>query len=108
MARARFGRAWRQDVDRFLNRIDGALGRARAMGDQILGAVEIEPADLADARRDQQVRRIAGKAGAGDAVLHDVEGIDHDAGNARSTAAAEELPLHGALDRKQPAEAALW
>ena len=86
---------------------DGALGGARAVGDQIVGAVEIEPADLADAGRDQQIRRIAGKPRAGDAVLHDVEGVDHDGGNARSSAAAEELALHGALGGEELAEAAL-
>ena len=86
--------------------LDGALGGARAMRDQIVGAVEIEPADLTDAGRDQQIGRIAGEARAGDAVLHDVEGIDHDGGNARPSAAAEKLALHGALGGKQSAEAA--
>ena len=85
---------------------DGALGGARAMRDQIVGAMEIEPADLTDAGRDQQVRRIAGETGAGDAVLHDVEGIDHDGGDAGPSAAAEKLALHGALGRKELAEAA--
>jgi hypothetical protein len=55
-----------------------ARSAARAMGDQIVGAVEIQPADLADPGRNQKVRRIAGQPGAGDPVLHDVEGIHHD------------------------------
>src|SRR6202042_817768 len=99
-------RAWRENVDRFLDRLDGALGGARAMPYQIVGAVEIEPADLTDAGRDQQIRRIAGQARAGDAVLHDVEGIDHDGRDARPSAPAEKLALHGTLGREQPAEAA--
>ena len=85
---------------------DRALGGARAVRDQIVGAVEIEPADLTDAGRDQQIGRIAGEAGTGDAVLHDVEGIDHDRGDARPRAATEELALHGSLGGEQPAEAA--
>src|SRR5712675_2107770 len=82
------------------------LGEARAMRDQIAGAVKIEPADLTDTGRDQQIGRVAGKARTGDAVLHDVEGIDHDGGDAWPSAAAEKLALHGALGGKQPAEAA--
>ena len=75
------------------------------MGDQILGAVEIKPADLADARRDQQIRRIAGQPRAGDAVLHDVERVDHDRGNAGPAGTAEKFPLHGALGREQFSQA---
>src|SRR5882762_2728458 len=100
------GRSRCQNVDRLLDGIDGALGGARAMRDQIAGAVEIEPADLTDTGRDQKVGRIAGKAGAGDAVLHDVEGIDHDGGDARPPVAAEKLAFHGALGREEFAEAA--
>jgi len=98
--------ARRQNIDRFLDRVDGALGGARAEGDQVAGAVEIEPADLADAGRDQEVRRIAGEPRAGDAVLHDVEGIDHYRGDAGASAAAEKFALDGTLGRKQPAKAA--
>ena len=47
------------------------------------GAMEIEPADVADMRRDVHVRRIAGKPHAGEAVLHDVERFDHDGRKAR-------------------------
>ena len=76
------------------------------MFDQIIGAVKIEPADLTDPGRDQQVGRIAGEPRPGDAVLHDVEGVDHHGGNARPAAAAEKFALHGALGRKKLAEAA--
>src|SRR5450631_170583 len=100
------GRSRCENVDRLLDGIDGALGGARAMRDQIAGAVEIEPADLADPGRDQQVGWIAGQARPGDAVLHDVEGIDHAGGDARSLAAAEKLALHGPLGREEFAEAA--
>src|SRR6185312_3671611 len=95
-----------QNVDCLLDRIDGAFGRAHAVGDQLVGAVKVEPADLADAGRDQQVWRIAGQPCAGDAVLHDVEGIDHDRGDARSSTAAEELTLHGALGGEELSDTA--
>src|SRR5690348_15550274 len=70
--------------------------------------MEVEPADLADTWVDQEVRRVAGEARAGDAVLHDVEGIDHHRGDAGPAAAAKKLALHGSFGREQPAEAALW
>ena len=76
------------------------------MGDQIVGAVEIEPADLTDPRRNQQVRRITGEPRAGDAVLHDVEGIDHHRRDAGASATAEKLALHGTLGREEFAKAA--
>src|SRR3954469_3461666 len=91
----RLARARGEDGDRFLDRFDGAFGGARAMSDQIVGAVEVEPADLADPRRDQEVRRIAGGPRPGDAVLHDVEGIDHHRGDAGTSAAAKKFALHG-------------
>src|SRR5260370_12613712 len=52
--------AWsrRENVDRFLDGVDRALGGARAMRDQIVGAVEIGPADFADAGGDQQITPI--------------------------------------------------
>src|SRR5689334_25335595 len=68
--------------------------------------MEVEPADLADAGRNQQVGWIARQACAGDAVLHDVEGIDHHGGDAGPATAAEEFALHGALGREELAEAA--
>src|SRR3954464_9027173 len=69
--------------------------------------MEVDPADLADTRCDQQVRRIARKARTSDAVLHDIEGIDHDAGDTWPSPGAEELSLHRALSRKQLAESPL-
>src|SRR4051794_26920184 len=80
--RARLARYRGDHVDCFLDLFEGALGGSRAMGDQIVRAVEIEPTDLTDARRDQQIRWIAGEPRAGDAILHDVESIDHDRGDA--------------------------
>ena len=35
--------------------------------------MEVEKADMADARRDVDVRRVAGEPHAGEAILHDVE-----------------------------------
>ena len=63
--------------------------------DGVGGAMEVEPADRADFRRDQNVRGIAGHARARDPVLHDVERLDHDGRNAGPVAAAE----HGAQQR---------
>ena len=42
------------------------------------GAVELEEPDRRQLRRDHHVGRIAREARAGDAVLRDVEGVDHD------------------------------
>ena len=53
--------------------------------------MEIEPADVAEPRADQDVRRIAGEPRARDAVLHDVEGLDHHGRNAGPAAAAERI-----------------
>jgi hypothetical protein len=39
--------------------------------------MEIEPADVTDVPGDLHVRRIAGEPRAGQAVLHDVERLDH-------------------------------
>lgn len=70
-----------ENFDRFLDSFDRALRGALSMRDRIGGAVEIEPSDLPDARRDQEVGRIAGKARARNAILHDVERIDHHRGD---------------------------
>ena len=51
---------------------------SRADLDRLVGAMEIEPADAAKPRADQHIGRIAGEPRARDAVLHDVEGLDHD------------------------------
>ena len=55
-------RARCENVNRFLNGIDGAFGGARAVRDQGVGVMEIEPADLTDAGRDQKIGRVAGEA----------------------------------------------
>src|SRR5258705_6640769 len=77
------GRSRCQNVDRLLDGIDGALGVARAMRDQVAGSVEIGPADLTDTRRDEQGWRIAGKAQTGDSGLREGGSIDHYRGGAR-------------------------
>src|ERR1700710_1019323 len=93
--RPRLARYRGDHLDRFLDRFDGAFGRARAVRDQIVGAVEIEPADLADAGRDQEIWRIAGKPRPGNAILHDVESIDHHRGDAWPPSCAKKLALDG-------------
>src|ERR1700733_1477855 len=45
--------------------------------DQFVGAMELEHADVADLELHQGVRRIAGQPGAHDAVLENVESVDH-------------------------------
>ena len=72
-----------------------AAGRDFATLDEFVGVVEVEEADAMQPRRNEGVGRVAGKAGAGDAILDDIEGIDHDGGDARYVLAfAEELACH--------------
>src|SRR5262245_18867714 len=59
------------------DRVERALGRLGAECDRLLGAVELEQADPAEPRIDEHVGRIAGEARPSDAVLNDVEGVDH-------------------------------
>ena len=68
--------------------------------------MEIEPADVTDARADHDVRRIAGEPRPRDAVLHDVEGVDHHARNAGAAGAADELALERMLGAEHGAETA--
>ena len=67
--------------------------------------MEIEPADAAEPRADQHVGRIAGKARAGDAILHDVEGFHHHGRNAGPAAPSEKLPAQRVLAAEQAAQA---
>src|SRR5260221_10015481 len=60
-------------------------------------AVKIEPTDRPQPRRYQHVRRVPGEPGAGDAILHHVEGLDHHARNARPFGCAEQLVLERSL-----------
>ena len=46
--------------------------------------MEFGQADMAELRLQRQVRRVAGKPRARNAVLDDVEGLDHDAGDAEA------------------------
>src|SRR5262245_6835085 len=56
-----------------------ALRRQHATLDQGVRLVEIEKAELRQPWRNHHVGRIPGKPRAGDAVLHDVEGLHHHA-----------------------------
>ena len=69
--------------------------------------MEIEPADAAEPRADQHVGRIAGKPRARDAVLHDVEGLDHHGRDAGPAARAEELPRAASARRRTAAQCPL-
>ena len=49
-----------QRGDRVGNRLQGLFRRRLAGRDRVRGAMEIEPADMPDMRRDVHVRRVAG------------------------------------------------
>ena len=72
-----------------------AFGGFRAERDRLLRAVELEHADLAELRVDQDVRRIAGEPRTRDAVLHHVEGFHHHGGDAGTLRGAEEAAFRG-------------
>ena len=63
---------------------DLGLGCLVADLDRLVGAVEFRQADVTELRLQRHVGRIAGKPRARDAVLDDVEGLDHDAGDAEA------------------------
>ena len=72
--------------NRFRNEVERLFGGGLTDRDGFRGAMEIEKADMADARRDVDVGRIAGEPHAGEAILHDVERLDHDRREARPRA----------------------
>ena len=45
--------------------------------DHFFGAMEVEEADILQSRRDHRIGRVAGKPRTRDAILNDIEGIDH-------------------------------
>jgi hypothetical protein len=59
--------------NRLGNRIERLFGGCAPDRNGLGGAMEFEPTDVADARRDMNIGRIAGKPHASEAVLHDVE-----------------------------------
>ena len=70
--------------------------------DEFVGAVELEQADLADLQADQHVGRVAGETRAHDAVLGDVEGVDHHRGEARrARRLARPLPAQQPAPRRR-------
>ena len=58
------------------------LRRLVADTDRLVGAMEFRQADMAEFRLERQVRRVARKPCPRNAILDDVEGIDHDAADA--------------------------
>lgn len=83
--------------DRFGDRFDRLFGRGAADRNGFRGAMEIEPADMADARSDMNIRRIAREPHPGEAVLHDVKGFHHHRGKAWAAVAGNDLPLERAF-----------
>src|ERR1051326_4379298 len=73
---------------------DGALGGFRAERDRFIGAMKIEQADRPQVWLDQDVGRVPGETRAGDAVLHDVEGLAHHGEQAGAARRAEYLTFH--------------
>jgi hypothetical protein len=59
--------------NRFRNEVQRLFGGGLTDRDGFRRAMEVEEADMADARRDVDVGRIAGEPHAGEAILHDVE-----------------------------------
>ena len=55
-----------------------ALGGVAPERDGFVRTMELEKSHLAELRRDHDVRRIAGEPRSGDAVLHDIERVNHD------------------------------
>ena len=78
----------------------------RRRGDRLLRAVEIEQPDAADARADQDVGRIAGEPRARDAVLHDVERLDHHGRQAGPARGPEQAALGRFLAAEQSEQSA--
>lgn len=67
----------RQCGNRFVNEIKCSLGCARSDLDRLLRAMEIEPTNMTKPRADHDIGGIARKTRSRDAILHDVEGVDH-------------------------------
>ena len=70
-----------------------ALDRGLALVDDLIGAIELEQADVAEARRDVHVLRLPGHARAGDAVLDDAALRRHHAAPARLAGLAGEIDI---------------
>src|SRR6185437_10245094 len=69
----------------------------RADPHRLVGAMKIEPADVAEPWTDQDVGRIAREPRSGDAILHDIVGFDHDRGQAGTSRSPKNLPFHETL-----------
>src|SRR5262249_62082837 len=68
------------------------LGGGRTFGNDFLGAMKFQQADMAELGRDRDIRRLTGEPAAGNSVLQDVEGLDHDAEQAwRTILSAEDI-----------------
>src|SRR5690606_11016524 len=89
-----------EDCEGLLDRLKHALGRLGADLDRLGGAVEVEQADAAEHRIDDDVRWVAGEPRAGDPILHDVEGFHHDRGDAGTARRAYELTLDEIVCRR--------
>src|SRR6185312_7696595 len=97
----------RECIDGLHDLVHAFLGGVGAESDRFFRAMEFEPADFAEARIDRHVGWIAGKARACDAVLHDIEGFNHDGRNAGAASLAEEMPSQEALATENATDAAV-
>src|SRR5271165_6198945 len=80
---SRSGGVYRRRLGMFLDLGGRLADRLAAERDQLVGAMKLEHADLADLELHQGVRRIAGQPRAHDAVLEDIESVDHRGQEAR-------------------------
>src|SRR5262249_15488825 len=87
------GLALHQIGDGFGDRFERLFGRFRAERDGFLGAVKVEQIDASKLWTDQHVGRIAGEAGARNAVLHDLKGLNHHCRQTGPARRPEELAL---------------
>src|SRR3989338_3865419 len=93
------------DLDDFADLGDRFFGGLFPETDQLVRVIEVEQAQMADLRRDHDVRRGACHAHAGKAVLNDVQRSEHDAGDAGlAPLAADDAAHEFLLGRALPAE----
>jgi hypothetical protein len=94
----------RQGRDRLDQRFDRPSGGFRAERDGFVGAMKVEQADAAEARLNENVRRIAREPRPGDAILHDVEGFAHHGEKAGTVGRAEHPAFDVALGAEHAAQ----
>src|SRR5215216_4465927 len=88
--------------NRLTDCFDRPLGSLGADLDGFLRTVKIEHADVAEPRADHDIGGIAGQSRAGDAILHDVIGLDHYGRQAGPSLPAEKFSPQEFLRAESP------